>query len=316
MGLAGCAGTTSPSLSIGAGVLSKPMASISSPAPTLPAPAPTPPNWYSVAEGAEYIAGAYPVPYTWRSDAGVREYLKVSYWGPTGSGPSDGQPDAMLTVVSTNAESASVDLSASSFTTYITPLIDGLVLPDSSGARPDVGVQFYGSGNLVLSRPTMPADCTLDDPTTFTGIQVAALGQNQRKYLISIDVAFADRSAERTARCAKAAATVPVDPNQPSPLSTESVSGGTEQGSPFPYVPPQPSAGPTPLTDAVRFLILAGLATVGLALFFRWRTSPVSPAAAAATPPVSEYGSDDLPGASDHHGHHPVGPPFLEWVRG
>lgn len=272
----------------------------------IPAPSATTPAWFSTAEGAAYSPASYPNPFTWTTGSDSKEYLKVSYWGPGGRGPTNGQPDVMLSAVSGDSEQAIVVMSQSQFSKDITLLTDGFAVPGSNEAQRSVEVHFDGFGDLTLSRPSMPGDCSVDDPTSYTGIPVVALGQDQRKYQLTIDVTF----AERTVQCANVATSVPANSSQPSPLSI-----GTEQGTPTAYAPPPPTPGPTPLTDAVRFLILAGLAIAGLALFFRWRTSPVFPAY-LTNPPVAEYGSDEFPGATDHHGRHPVGPPFLEWVRG
>jgi hypothetical protein len=270
-----------------------------------PAPSATTPAWYSTAEGAAYSPASYPNPFFWTTGSDNKEYLKVSYWGPGGRGPGPNQPDATLRVISSDPERASVSMSQSQFSKDISLLTDGFVLPDSNGARQSVAVRFDGFGDLTLSRPSMPADCSVDDPTIFTGIPVVALGQNQRKYLLNIDVTFANRTAERTAQCAKTQPTVvPVDPNQ-------SGSIGTNQGYSSQFVPPQTVDLATPLTDGVRATIIVGILMTALLLFIRHRFSPPKP----VIPPV--FGSDELPRWLDHQGlrPHPDSPALREWLR-
>lgn len=278
-----------------------------------PAPSPTPPAWASTAEGAVYSPASYPSPFFWNTGSESKEYLKVSYWGPEGSAPDADQPDATLRVISTDPELASVAMSQSQFSKEVSILTDGYTLSNSNGARQRVAVHFDGFGDLTLNRPAIPTDCSVDDPSGFTEIPVVALGQDQRKYRLSIDVTFADRSTKRSTQCTKAATSAPVDPGQDS-LPTRgdhATYGQTDQTFPTPYEP-QPAAVATPVTDFVRFVIFAGLAIAGVRALYRWWRPST---AAASTPPVAEYSGDELPRWLDHHGLHPVGPSLRDWVR-
>ena len=188
-------------------------------------------EWYVTAPAfSGYDVTSAPAP---RIDESMKESgLVVTYYKPTGSGPGPEEADIQIRATQpfdVVPASDRIDIDLASFgqleVDLNARLIDGILLPTptvvDAGSATVISKPTIAWNGSVLSviRPAMHERCSASDVQDFS-LQLAILGDNNAKYLTTVDVSFGQRSKaaqdEHEARCSSG----PETPS-PTPSSVE-----------------------------------------------------------------------------------------------
>lgn len=212
------------------------------------------PDWYATSESPLYASDESPYGINEHSPTNAIDSWTLDYWSPLGDGPSAKETDADLTVVPTNPDSAVIELGGSQFASDVATFDDGFIVPGSTDATAPLSVSIDLFDSITLTWPAI--DCTVSiDPSNFEARAIAH-GTNGRKYLLGITVTLPDRSAEHSKRCAPNHAE---SGSAPTSGAAESQSGSSDTflvpdiGQTLPMTARRI---PTPLTDAVGWIVL------------------------------------------------------------
>lgn len=161
------------------------------------------PSWSTTATAPLYTETMPPAPTTetWIDEQKPTEKLRVSYQSPTGRGPGYGQPDLDIVAETADPESVQVSLDRSSFVPTITSIVD-VFSPDVDGEPQLVTATFDRANTFTIHRPDVSLLCVLGDAWNYRHVQIAALGQDQHKYLIQVEVSFGSRKWDSAKACA------------------------------------------------------------------------------------------------------------------